>query len=200
MFSPRLTRLEDGSVILDRLAPAFVHVLHELPALLAPEQPDEVRDRLYPHATDDEEHKKEWERFVHPELFALVASAREIVMRDLGSFRPVDDPPHEGSWRLEINVKHIPGWISGLNVARLTLGARHEIEDIDMAEDFIPEEWDEKDVAIAQIHLLAWLQQLLIEDHHPMPEEFLGRDTDPESDPDPDTDPEPDRKPKPDPE
>jgi len=175
MYAPRLIRHADGRVVLDRLAPAFVHVLHELPDLLGPDQPDEVKDRLYQHATEDEEHKKEWERFVHPDLFALVASAREVVLEDLGGFRPDEDPEHAGTWRLEIEGKHVPAWISGLNVARLTLGARHEIEEGDMAEEFVPDDWDEKDVAVAKIHLLAWLQQLLIEDQHPTPEDYRDR-------------------------
>ena len=166
MNPPRLRRRPDGSFVFDQLTPAFLHVLHELPDLLGRDQPDAVRQRLYPPPTDDEEQNKEWERLVHPELFALLASSREIILKDLatlGTSEPDDDTPL-GIWRFVIPAAHVPGWLSALNAGRLALGALYELEEGDMHDEFAFQEWSDKQLAIAKVHLLGWLQQMLIEE------------------------------------
>jgi hypothetical protein len=186
--APELRRTPDGDLILDHLAPAFVHVLHELPGLLDKDQPDAVKDRLYPlPRAEDDEANEEWRRLVHPDLFALVASAREVVTRDLATMGPSEDAPAPSlltGWRLEIKKEHIPGWLSALNAARLALGTLYGLEEPDLNDDFVPEEWEERHVAIAKIHLLGWLQQLIIEDQHPPPEGFDPYPDSPDDDPD----------------
>jgi len=177
--APELRRTEAGDLVLDHLAPAFIHVLHELPALLDRDQPDAVQDRLYPlPREDDEEANEEWRRLVHPDLFALVASARDVVVRDLDGFGPADPEAPFGGWRLVIPKDHVQAWLAALNAARLALGALHGLGETDLNDDFVPEEWEERHVAIATVHLLGWLQQLIIEDQHPPPDDFA---------PDPDT-------------
>ena len=81
MTAPGFLRRPDGSVLLAGLAPAFVHVLHELPSLLETEEDEAIHERLFPYPSDDPDERKEWERLVHPDLFALVRSAREIVAK-----------------------------------------------------------------------------------------------------------------------
>ena len=176
MIIPRLERLEDG-VAFDDLAPAFIMLLMELPELLGPDQPDPVKRRLFPDAAGNEETKDEWRRLVHPELFALLASARGIVTKDLAGLKPSGADPDLGTWRLEIPAAHVTGWISALNAGRLALGAVHEIEN---ADDMHPAfdvgdpdgelELDALHVAVVKIHLLGELQAMLIMDHHPSPE------------------------------
>jgi hypothetical protein len=222
MMPPDLQRLSDGSVRLVDLAPWFVGVILELPELLDSDQPEAVSQRLYPEPSDDEEHKKDWEKFVRPELFALVATARDIVLKDIGNMGPCSIESEEALdlsvWQIDIPETHIHAWISALNVARLTLSSRYTIEDDDMAEpeelsepeedlesgehsepgelpeseeplepgdhlapEALPEpeahddtelEFDEKHFAVARIHLLGWLQQLLIEAEAPPPPDF----------------------------
>jgi hypothetical protein len=181
MMSPELQRLSDGSVRLLDLAPWFVGVILELPDLLDSDQPEVVSRRLYPDPSDDAEHQKDWDKFVRPELFALVASAREIVLRDIGTMAPSSLESEEATdlsvWQLDIPETHIQGWISALNVARLTLSSRYTLEDEDMVEPEEPEDsaepdFDEKHFAVARVHLLGWLQQLLIEAESPPPEDF----------------------------
>ena len=67
-------------------------------------------------------------------------------------------------------------WISALNVARLTLSTRYELEDSDMAEPDDAEDDDDSDevfdarrIAVAQVHLLGFIQQMLIEEENPPP-------------------------------
>jgi hypothetical protein len=171
--TPSLHREDDGGLRLDDLAPWFVSVLLEIPDLLEPDQPDEVLKRLYPEPSDDKGQIEEWEKFVHPDLFALIASAREIVMKDLASLVPADTESPLGTWEMRVPAEHVNAWISALNAARLALGAANSIEEEDMNDDDMSEEsWDDKRMAVAKIHLLGWLQQMIIEDISPPPEGF----------------------------
>lgn len=187
MNAPELRRTPEGDLVLDHLAPAFVHILHELPGLLGDDQPDAVRDRLYPlpREAEDDAANDEWRRLVHPDLFALIATAREVVTRDLATLGPSGEAPSLlTGWRVEIRKEHVAGWLSALNAARLALGALHGLDEIDLNDDFVPEEWEERHVAIAKIHLLGWLQQLILEDQHPPPEGFDPYPDSPDGDPD----------------
>jgi len=179
---PRLSRQPDGSIAVEELTPPFLFVLFEVPGLLGPDQPDEVKRRLFPDPSDNEEIRKDWERLVHPELYALLASAREIVRKDLGRMVPAG-----GTCRLEIPAPHVSAWISALNTARLALGAVHGIEDEDDLHPFDdPEEedddgeevveLDERRLAVVKIHLLGELQALLVLEQDP---EAAGPDYDP---------------------
>jgi len=185
-MNPQLSRMSDGSLRFSELAPWFVGVLVQLPDLLDSDQPEEVSKRLYPEPSDNEEIQKEWEKYVRPELFALVASAREIVLQDIGNLRLGSDPDPRGEdsellppglamCSLDIPGKHVQAWISALNVARLTLSTRYGLEDTDMAEpddeedDDSEELFDERRIAVAQVHLLGFIQQMLIEEENPPP-------------------------------
>ncbi|MHC4938393.1 MAG: DUF2017 family protein [Planctomycetota bacterium] len=178
MMSPRVTRMSDGSVRVGDLAPWFVGVMLELPDLLQSDQPEEVSKRLYPEPSDDEKINEDWEKYVRPELFALVASAREIVIKDIGNMGPDEDAGGLALWNLDIPAQHIQAWISALNVARLTLSEKHKVHEGDMEEpdelDEEEDEWSEKRFAVARIHLLGYLQQILIEAESPPPEGFEG--------------------------
>jgi len=168
--SPTLSRTDDGGLVFSNLAPWFVSVLLELPELLDEDQPDEVKERLYPEPSGDPDQSDEWKKYVHPELFALIASARTIVRKDLRSLAPMDEEAPLDAWQVAIEKEHISAWVSALNAARLTLGAAHDVDEEDMTEDQIEQEsWDERRLAIAKIHLLGWLQQMIIEDRHPPP-------------------------------
>ena len=169
MITPFLQRRSDGSLAMENLAPPFLNVVIELPGLLAPDQPEAVQRRLYPKPSEDDELEEAWKKHVRPELFALVASAREIVTRDIGGLELVEE---EGFlWRLEIPETHINAWLSALQVARLTLGSLHEIEETELEDEDEdePEEWDEKRAAVARIGLLGWIQHMFVEEQNPPP-------------------------------
>ncbi len=163
MIPPLAARRPDGSVVLSDLAPWFVTVLLELPDLLAAGQPDDVQRRLFPDPGDDPERNEDWERLVRPELFALLASAREILARDLEGLGPQPEEPAPLLWSVTIPPAHLSAWISALNAARLTLGALHDIREEDMDGLPPPEDWGEKQTAVAKIHLYGVMQQMLLE-------------------------------------
>ena len=165
MIEPQLQPNPDGSIRLESLDPWFVVVLRELPTLLDRDQPDAAHRRLYSLPSDDVEQASEWERLVHPELFALVATAQDVVRRDLE-----DLEMDEESGQITIPAKHVNAWISALNVARLTLGAVHEFDEDDM-EGRGPTDFGDRDMARVKVYLMGWLQQMLIEEIHPIPEE-----------------------------
>ena len=175
-MGPRITRAEDGGLNISNLAPGFISLLLELPEVLAPEfQDDEaVKERLYPEPSGDEEQKKEWIKFVYPELFALIVDARTVVTRDLGGLVPCEEEELFGAWEMNIPKKHVNAWISALNAARLSIGAKHGVEEEDMADDEPVEDdaWTEKRVAVTKIHLLGWLQQMILEDRNPPQDEL----------------------------
>ena len=175
MTAPGFLRRPDGSVLLAGLAPAFVHVLHELPSLLDAED-EAIHGRLFPYPSDDPDERKEWERLVHPDLFALVRSAREIVAKDLAGLVEDPDAPFFPTWDLVIPAQHVQGWLAALNAGRLALGARHGIEEDDMADLMPADEIDERRTVVLKIHLLGWLQQVLIEGLHPPPEDVADDD------------------------
>ena len=188
-MNPQLSRMSDGSLRLSGLAPWFVGVLVQLPDLLDSDQPEEVSRRLYPDPSPDEEMRKEWDKYVRPELFALVATAREIVLKDIGNLHLGPDPDPRGEdgdalfgglamCTLDIPEKHVQAWISALNVARLTLSCHFGVEDTDMQEPDLDDEdeddpgFDARRIAIAQIHLLGFVQQMLVEEENPPPSDF----------------------------
>lgn len=191
MIFPRLERYADGRLAFEDLAPAFLMLLMEVPDLLkTDEQPDEARRRLFPEPGDDARMQEDWRRLVHPELFALLASAREVVLRDLGGIRPSNPEIGMGTWRMEIPPEHVHAWISALNAARLTLGAIHGIESEEDLHTFDDEpsepgdevgaddaepgfDFSERRFAITKIHLLGELQAMLIMDQCPPPPGFF---------------------------
>ncbi|MFT5286695.1 MAG: hypothetical protein ACI8TQ_002866 [Planctomycetota bacterium] len=155
---------DDGHVDLTIIAPWVVAVLLELGELLDPDQPECVQDRLYPAASDDAEHNEEWEKFVHPDLMALVASAREIVTEDLKSFIPAD--VGKVGWQLKIPPTHVRAWISALNAARLTIAELHQLGVVEL--EALPEELEgEIATSVAKVRLFGWIQELILEGLYP---------------------------------
>jgi len=151
------------SIVIDNIGPWLVPLLRELPGLLAPEQPHAVAERLYPDPTDNHRANKEWRRIVVPELRALLASARELVEKDLESLAPAGK--RKQSWRLVIPTVNLRAWISALNAARLALGARYHVEDVDLERESESID-DEREAAIWRVHVYGTLQATLI-DHVP---------------------------------
>jgi hypothetical protein len=184
--------LEDGALRLENLAPWFLAVLLELPTLLKADQGQAVEERLFPDPTTEPGMRDEWDRLVRPELYALFASAREIVAKDLAGILPEDDQLPFGPWQVTIAAGHVDAWLSALNAARLTLGELHGVTESDMTEeedDEIADDadedgeeitWSEKRIAMTKIHLLGWVQHAIIDCHWPFgPTDEEGDDDQP---------------------
>jgi hypothetical protein len=176
--NPALRPHPEGGWILDDLAPWFVTTLLGLPELLAPDPPERVRRRLYPDPTedDDPDTREEWARLVHPELFALLASAREIVERDLRSLELGIEP---GQASLTIPEDHVQAWISALNAGRLALSEEHGI-DASVMDRSAPRatEDPETSVALTRIDLMGWIQEMLVHAVAPPPPDAFDEEDD----------------------
>jgi hypothetical protein len=182
--APQFARGPEGDVRLSGLAPVYVHVLHEVPEILE-SQDGAVKARIYPMPCDDARMREDWQRLVHPDLFALVASAREVVREDLKRLVARENPPFFPTWDLTIPGAHVQAWLSALNAARLALGALHRIEEGDMDDWFGLPELDERGVAIVKIHYLGWLQQVLLDGLYPPPPDAASPGTPPGTPPAP---------------
>ena len=182
---PTVTPQPDGGLRIGNLSPWFTQTLLELDELLDPNQPEKVKRRLYPMPSDDETQREDWERLVHPDLRALVASAREIVNEDLKGLQAglglprrktaeeiaedeADGEEDDGGWvaqvgwHLDVPANHVQAWISALQTARLTLAELHGVGERESRElDIDPE--DPVSMAIARMQTYAWLLELILE-------------------------------------
>lgn len=156
----RLLRTESGGFVVERWPVWAARLLEHLAVLAAPDPiAPEVKDRLYPAVGDDEKRRAEWARNVHPELFALVESARTVVIADLAG---AERGTRGALTRLEVPAEHVPAWISALNTARLHLATLH---DIDAGAMRAPSHdlTDEKRGPVGLIDFYGWIQGLLVE-------------------------------------
>ena len=158
---PRVEKGADGTFHLRELPPLMALSLREMPALLEPDAPG-IRDRIaatpYP---GDEEGTAHWERNAAPELAHLFQAARDIVETDLIALRP--EAKTRGRFRLGIPAAHLNAWLSSLSAARVGLAERHGFGEADL-ESVLPEDiTDDRERALILVHLLGWVQGLLLE-------------------------------------
>lgn len=157
----------DGSVRMESADAWFIVAMHELPRILEEERGDAVNERLASHPSDDPEHRAEWERHVHPELFELISSASEIVRRDLANLEATGT-----GVALEIPAKSVPAWMSALNVARHIVACELGLDGGDPDEWEWSEENSERNLLLLKYELFTILQGRLIEKVNPPPEDW----------------------------
>ena len=161
MREPKAGRTPDGDIVLHHLPPLLRDVILQLPALIADDAPG-VEDRLFPDAYGGEGmESEEWRRLAVPELRHLFASARALVTSDLaGLTRERNLAP---SWRLTIPGPHLQAWLSSLAAARVALGGAHDLDAAAMDRPLPVRIADRKDRAVILIHMLGWIQGMLVE-------------------------------------
>jgi hypothetical protein len=154
----RVERLDDGDLWLRGISPFHADTLLRLPEWLDSSDP-RVRARLLPKVYDDAEDEQQWRRFGVPQLEHLFASRAEIVAKDLQSLAQDDSV----AFSMRIPQEHANAWLSTLNAARLALFAAHGLDESDMERDPTELEGDfERELALVRIHLMAFMQELLI--------------------------------------
>ncbi len=130
---------DDGGLDLTNVSRGLAAVLLTLPASLDANGPPAVKKRLFPDVSaTDEEANDEWRKLMHPELFHLLGSAQEVIARDLHLLAMTCT--NEGDGRLEIPGKHRDAWISGLQAARLAIGAEHGLDRYEHEVEPVPAE------------------------------------------------------------
>lgn len=147
-----------GNLCFCELSPICAESLLQIPGLLRSED-SRVRERLLPETYTDPEQEKEWRRLGAGELEHLFASRAELIEKDLQGIEQEGD----SSFRLAIDGRHRSAWLSGLNAARLTLFILHDLAEDDIEKDpGLIGDFD-KDMALLRIHLLAYMQEMMIE-------------------------------------
>lgn len=161
MIPPRAEKTPSGVFTLRDLPPLMALALRQLPLLLRDDAPG-IRDRLagtpYP---GDAEGTRHWERHAAPELAHLFQAAREVVEGDLSALAPEAGRP--GRFRIKIPPEHLAAWLSSLAAARVGLGETHGFGEVDLEAELPLEITTERERAALLIHLLGWVQGLLIE-------------------------------------
>ena len=158
---PRVEKTKGGAFLLRNIPPLMALAIRRLPELLADGAPG-IRDRLvgtpYP---DDSEAMKHWEKHAVPELEHLFRSARDLVLKDVEAIAP--EPRATERSRMEIPVSHLAAWISSLAAVRVALGGLHDLKEEEMEEQLPAVLVTPRDRAILLVHLLGWVQGLLVE-------------------------------------
>ena len=157
MTEPRAERSPEGDVVLRSMSIIFAVALQRLPALLSGSAPG-VEDRMapspFPKGGEDD---GDWERHAAPDLRHLFVTARETVIEDLAALSSDGD-----AWRLPIPARHMTAWLSALSAARVALGETHHVTADDMSRELLDPDPHGKDRALAMIHILGYLQELLV--------------------------------------
>jgi hypothetical protein len=151
----------DGAFLLRDVPPVMALALRQMPELLADDAPG-IRGRLtgcpYPDDPDGAEH---WRKYAVPELEHLFRSAREVVVKDVDRLEP--EPRARERFRVEIAAGHLPAWLHALAAVRVALGDAHGLTEKEMEAPVPPVLMCEKDRAVLLVHLLGWVQGLLVE-------------------------------------
>jgi hypothetical protein len=139
----------------------MVLALHQLPALLSDQSP-RIRRRLTgcPYG-DDAEAAALWEKHAVPELEHLFREARDLVAKDLAGLGPV--PGSRVRYLLPIPGKHLGAWLSSLAAVRVSLADVHRLTEAEMESPLPPVMVSPKERALLVVHLLGWVQGLLLE-------------------------------------
>jgi hypothetical protein len=108
---------------------------------------------------------KDWREYVQPGLLTLLKSSHAHVLTDLEIMkREQFQSQHRNLGRLLIPTSHLEAWLRILNAARLSLAARHRLNDQEISgESGIPDLDTERGKAILQLQLFTMLQQVLVE-------------------------------------
>lgn len=156
----RVVRKRDGALSLRGLPDPVVALLQDVDALLSAPPSPAVERRLFPRPVDDDAQAAEWSRLVRPELFALLASSREVVARDLANRLEDDGDDH----RVDIPAAHVAAWIHALGAVRLAIAERHGIGRTEMDPDTDRSDLPPaKRAAASRIDVYGWLQALLVD-------------------------------------
>ena len=157
MTCMRVERDDSGNLWLRGVTPLCADTLVRLPGWLIEDDPA-VRQRLLPCVYEDAAEQEQWQRLGAAELERLFLSRAEILRRDLETLE-ADGPM---TYQLRIKKGHERAWLSSLNGGRLVLFTTHKLTAADMETD--PDEMysAEKELALVRIHVMAWMQELML--------------------------------------
>ncbi|MBX9578211.1 MAG: hypothetical protein K2W97_07025 [Chthoniobacterales bacterium] len=107
---------------------------------------------------------QDWKEYVQPGLLTLFKSCHAHVITDLENMKR--EQLHGSQDRLAtllIPAAHREAWLRILNVARLSLAARHRLHDQEISGEVVPDLNTERGKALLQLQLFSMIQQVLVE-------------------------------------
>ena len=127
-------------------------VVNEITQVLTSEETTAIHGRLFPDAFDDPEETQKYNALVHDELKAHKLRALDTIRNTL------EDAGRVGA-TLPPDEAHL--WLTALTDIRLALGVRLEVSEEDMGRE--PDPDDPNALAMAVLHWLGWLQEMMVE-------------------------------------
>ena len=134
-------------------------VVNEIGQVIAGEETTAIHQRLFPDAFDDPEETKKYNAMVHDELRANKMRALDAIRNNLGD-------PGRVSVTLSSGDAHL--WLTALTDIRLALGVRLGATEDHMVRE--PDPDDPDGPAMAVLHWLGWLQEMMVENLDPFSE------------------------------
>lgn len=154
---PELNRTDNGiELSLDEQEAGILRELaKEMRLLLEADIPpnDDVLQRLFPRAYEDEEQQRSYEELIGGELHAAKREALRTVTDALGAAGPS---------QAELSESDADEWLRFLNDVRLAIGTRLEVDEEKMEKGFDPN--DPQGPALSVLHWLGWLQGSMLEE------------------------------------
>lgn len=105
---------------------------------------------------------QDWKEYVQPGLLTLLKSCHAHVLIDLENMKR-EQLQSSQEPRLLIPADHREAWLRILNVARLSLAARHRLHDQEISGEITPDLNTERGKALLQLQLFSMMQQVLVE-------------------------------------
>ncbi len=154
---PELNRTDTGiELALDEQEAGILRELaKEMRLLLEADIPadDDVMQRLFPRAYEDEEQQHSYEELIGNELRAAKREALRTVTDALGATGPAE---------VDLSESDADEWLRFLNDVRLAIGTRLEVDEEKMEKSFDPN--DPEGPALSVLHWLGWLQGSMLEE------------------------------------
>ncbi|MFI0348210.1 MAG: hypothetical protein ACH346_05510 [Chthoniobacterales bacterium] len=113
---------------------------------------------------EDLEFTSDWKEYVEPGIISLLASCHDMVISDLSKMECSSaHAPEKQLFALTIPKDHREAWLRMLNVARLSLAAKHQFSSQEINEQKICSVSLPRREALLQMQLFSMMQQCLIE-------------------------------------
>ena len=149
------------ALILSGFEEFIARILNQITLCSDAEAGSKAAERLYSNPSEEAELNADWKEYVHPDLKQLFESANDVVNGDLAGIQQTSKG-EKPEFALRIPLSHAESWLSSLNQARLALAADFDIAETDMGSG--PKTIStERELAIFQIDLYAFLQECLVQ-------------------------------------
>lgn len=130
-------------------------LVQEMRLLLEADIPptDDVLQRLFPQAHEDELEQKKYEELLGEQLLSAKLDALRTVEEKLGREDELD---------VVLTPEEADDWLRLMNDVRLAIGTRLEVDEVKMGRPYDPS--DPEAPALSVLHWLGWLQGSILEE------------------------------------